>query len=151
MNKHPHCTACFCVQTIREALMGQSCRSQGCTLSLTVRTALYRPLSAFLWGTRYFCTPPNWDLQRAVRFLRLFWNSERRMKETREPIYRVPIGMGYPQVPAGGVFGTRRRPHVDNPRKKNMNYRQSGRIDSYRSLSVDLKLPLCYFITEGIV
>lgn len=151
MNKHPHCTASFLVLTLREALTGQSCRSQGCALSLTVRTASYRTLSAFFWGTRYFGTPQNWVLQRAVRFLRLFWNSERRVKETREPTHQVPIGRGYPQVSASGVFGTRRRPHVDNPRKENMNYRLSGRIYSYRALSVDLKLPLCYFIREGIV
>jgi hypothetical protein len=152
MNKHtPHCTASFLVLTLREALTGQFCRSQGCALSLTVRTASYRPLSAFFWGTRYFCTPQNWvHLQRTLRFLRLFWNSERKVKETREPTYQVPIGMGYPQVPAGGVFGTRRRPHVDNPRKKDLNYRLSGRIDSYRPLSLDSKLPLCYFIREDI-
>jgi len=107
--------------------------------------------SAFCWGTLYFGNPQNRILQRAVRFLRLFWNSKKRVKETREPTYQVPVGMGYPQVPTDGVFGTHRRPHVDNPRKEDLNYRLSGRIDIYRALSVDSKLPLCYFIREGIV
>jgi len=102
-------------------------------------------------GCPVFWYPSKPDPPEVCAFSQIILELKKRVKETRELIYQVPVGMGYPQVPAGGVIGTRRQPHVDNPRKEDLNYRLSGRIDSYRALSVDSKLPLCYFIREGIV
>lgn len=143
MNKQPHFTAPLSIRTRGEALKRQSYRSKGCALCITVIPASYRPLSPFYWVPGIQVLPKK-GLSMGRAYLQN--TSELRKEVERNQRTSMPssIGMSYPQVPAGVVFVTRRRPHVDNPRERVMYYHLTGRIDSYGFLSVDLKLPLCY-------
>ena len=143
MNKHSCCTVFLSTRTPQEALKCLYTHPKGCAAGLSVKTASYRPPGAFFWATRYEGTPQTRALHGSCIFSESFGTQKGGRRNTKTQHSKLNL-QGLPT-------GTRRRylmsclrPHVDNPPKNYMNDCQNSSIDSYESLSVDSKLPLCY-------
>ena len=143
MNKHPHFTTSLSIRTLREAPKRQSYRLDGCALCITVITALYQPPGEFFWATRYSGTPQTRALHGLYASSECFGTQKGGRNKTNNQHSKLNL-QGLPTGARRRYFISRLRPHVDNPPNDYMNDCQNSSVDSYESLSVDSKLPLCY-------